>query len=57
MLKSDKIKELASVHAGKWTEKAAFVAAFGVTGLAVWLTVKTINKAKSKIDDIEWDGK
>lgn len=55
MFKPEKIKEVASVHAGKWAEKAAFAAAFGLTGIAVWLAVKTVNKAKTKIDDIDWN--
>ena len=58
---TDKIKEAASIQAGKWAEKAAFMAAFGVTGVAVWLAVKTFNKSKEKIDltlnEMDWDGK
>lgn len=61
MLKPAKIKEAASIQAGKWVEKAAFAAAFGITGVAVYLAVKTFNKSKAKIDltlnEMDWDGK
>lgn len=60
----DKIKEQLTIHAGKWTDKVALAAAIGVTGIAIWAAVKTVNTVKKKLDtldltldDIEWDGK
>ena len=64
MLKPEKIKERLNVEAGKWTEKVALAAAIGVTGIAIWAAVKTVNTVRKKLDildltldDIEWDGK
>lgn len=64
MLKPEKIKERLNVEASKWTEKVALAAAIGVTGIAIWAAVKTVNTVRKKLDtldltldDIEWDGK
>lgn len=61
MLKPEKIKEVASIQAGKWSDKIAFAAAMGLTGVAVWVAVGTYNSLKKKLDfeldDIDWDGK
>lgn len=58
MLKHKKIKDLATVHASSILEKAAFAAAFGVTGVALCLAIKVYKMSKDKIDltlnDIDW---
>lgn len=61
MLKPKKIKDAATIQAGKWTDKIAFAAAMGLTGVAVWVAVSSYNSLKKKLDfeldDIDWDGK
>lgn len=61
MLKPKKIKDLATVHAASIVEKAAFAAAFGVTGVALCLAIKAYKMSKEKIDltlnEMDWDGK
>lgn len=63
MLKPGKIKEAASIQAGKWSDKIAIAAAMGLTGVVVLVAVSSYNTIKKKfdfnfdIDDIDWDGK
>ncbi len=61
MLKPKKIKDAVTIQAGKCTDKIAFAAAMGLTGVAVWVAVSSYNSLKKKLDfeldDIDWDGK
>jgi hypothetical protein len=61
MLKPEKIKDTVTIQAGKWTDKVAFAAAMGLTGVVVWVAVSSYNSLKKKLDfeldDIDWDGK
>ena len=61
MLKPKKIKDVIAIQAGKWTDKVAFAAAMGLTGVVVWVAVSSYNSLKKKLDfeldDIDWDGK
>ena len=61
MLKPKKIKDSVTIQAGKWTDKVAFAAAMGLTGVVAWVAVSSYNSLKKKLDfeldDIDWDGK
>ena len=61
MFKPAKIKETASIHAGKWMDKVTFAAAVGITGIVVYAAVKTLNKSKEQLDltlnEMDWDGR